>query len=664
MKKTAINMLIPFTAYNQFAKEYLGQDQAAYTNIREFEIDGKQIALLGLNSALMCGRNINRKGVVDDRGHLIVGEPQIHDGLKQIAGTDVRIAVLHHPFDWLDEFDRNIVEGRLSRDCHFILSGHLHMPKVSVAQGTIGDCVTIPAGAIYDKRIPYNPRYTNAYNFVHLDFTSALGRVYLRCWSEQRGVWIEDVDLYKGGLFQFSLPKALGHPPSAIAPSIRTKMDSPSFDASYYVNTFIRQYENWDLHDKEEGIVEPIFRNKLFGVYVPLRCEDEKRESSFLFDEFVQRWLADAERHNLVLLGEYGSGKTSSCLALCYRLLLQYRDRNDSILPIYLNFRNISLADESESPEKKIFTILSEKYQIKMGVFSESDFKSTLREHKLLLILDGLDEIVNSLETEEIKYQFSRLKHILLHCHKVIITCRTNYFRSEADVKYVFPLSSENVELLDNIVGSSNFEFLYLADFGEKQQEKYLQNSIKDEQRRAQILATIRETANLSDLARRPILLSMIVTFDDLLRKRTDIITQTTLYHEYTLYWLRRDFADRSRRIGIPDISVQERLFVLERLALNLFEKGTEQIHHDDLVYFLSKAFEGRNMNPSLIKQIEFEFAINSFLIRTKDKYFGFAHRSFLEFFVARTLRQDILANKPESLRPATFVWACRRFSY
>ena len=115
------------------------------------KIGDKEIALLGLNSAWMCGRN---KAKIGDKGFVIVGEPQIHDILEEISDADLKIAVLHHPFDWLAEFDCNRIEARLRHGCDFILRGHQHKPMVEIVSGTSGDCVIIPAGASYNRRIP------------------------------------------------------------------------------------------------------------------------------------------------------------------------------------------------------------------------------------------------------------------------------------------------------------------------------------------------------------------------------------------------------------------------------------------------------------------------------------------------------------------------------
>jgi len=196
-------LLEPFGEFASFVREYTKQDQPDYANIRRIRVNNKEIALLGLNSAWMCGRN---KGKTGDYGLVIVGEPQIFDALEKISGANIKIAILHHPFDWLSEFDRNRIENPLRQECDFILRGHQHSPKVEITSGTSGDCVIIPAGASYDRRMAENPRYANSYNFVHLDFNTGKGMVFLRRWSDDGNKWLQDIGSCPLGRCEFSYP--------------------------------------------------------------------------------------------------------------------------------------------------------------------------------------------------------------------------------------------------------------------------------------------------------------------------------------------------------------------------------------------------------------------------------------------------------------------------
>jgi tetratricopeptide (TPR) repeat protein len=149
----------------------------------------------------MCGRKDN------DKGFVLVGEPQIHDSLANISDADVKIAVVHHPFDWLEVFDCERVERELQNKFDFILCGHTHKPRVRNENGTHGKCVLISTGAGYDKRIADDLLYINSYNFVHFDCDTGKVAVFLRRWRDERKDWTEDSGLADNGQFLITHPK-------------------------------------------------------------------------------------------------------------------------------------------------------------------------------------------------------------------------------------------------------------------------------------------------------------------------------------------------------------------------------------------------------------------------------------------------------------------------
>lgn len=124
-------ILEPFQAFTSFVQVYNGQDLPNYGSVRILNIRDKKIALFGINSALACGRHINEESKeIDDRGFVFVGEPQIYDRLSSISDANIKIAVLHHTFDWLNGTDLDRVRRRLMEKFDFILQGHQHKQDV------------------------------------------------------------------------------------------------------------------------------------------------------------------------------------------------------------------------------------------------------------------------------------------------------------------------------------------------------------------------------------------------------------------------------------------------------------------------------------------------------------------------------------------------------
>jgi hypothetical protein len=209
--------LQPFEDYCNFIGQYTDYKKPhivydfAYSMVHTYKKDMKNISIICLNSAWLSARNKDIFSEFNDYGYLAIGEPQIDDALRETTGADLRITVLHHPVAWLVEHDANVVEGRLTKNSHFILHGHQHMPKLSVMDSTLGDVAVIPAGATFSSRYSADPRYISSYNFVTVNLDSGQGTIFFRRWHDQGHSWDADKLLWHEGRFEFNVPK-LGKP--------------------------------------------------------------------------------------------------------------------------------------------------------------------------------------------------------------------------------------------------------------------------------------------------------------------------------------------------------------------------------------------------------------------------------------------------------------------
>ena len=112
-------LLQPFRDFKSFVSEYTKQDSPDYSNVRTWEIEGKKVSLLGINSAWWCRRHKDSAGKEDDFRFVLVGESQIHEHLDGISHSNLRIAVLHHSKDWLEYLDGERVWSRLRQGVQF-----------------------------------------------------------------------------------------------------------------------------------------------------------------------------------------------------------------------------------------------------------------------------------------------------------------------------------------------------------------------------------------------------------------------------------------------------------------------------------------------------------------------------------------------------------------
>lgn len=172
-----------FNAYAEFINQYfdnqLNFSEKEYYYTRVLTIRECKVAILGLNSIWMSGCNKDRHGKVNDNGFLFIGEWQIEKALRETENADYRIAILHHPTDWLHEIDRFNIEKLLDSNCHFILHGHWHLPQVNYRHSMSGRAVYIPCGAVYAGR-----EFPNGYNIVEFDIESGQAKIYLRRYND------------------------------------------------------------------------------------------------------------------------------------------------------------------------------------------------------------------------------------------------------------------------------------------------------------------------------------------------------------------------------------------------------------------------------------------------------------------------------------------------
>jgi len=405
-------VLEPFEDYAAFVTGFTGQKTPAYASTWFGFINQKTVGILCLNSAWMCGRNQDTAGEVNDFGFLTVGEPQIHDALRSIEAADVRIALIHHPFPWLAEFDRNPLEDRLKRTCHFIVHGHEHQPKFSLERALSGECAVIPAGACYNRRIPDNPRQTNAYNFVHLNFDTGKGLIYLRRWSETQGKWIPDHDSHDGGKFTFQLPKELGTPrppTTTYLPDIGQETHA----LQLYRERLLALTAELELIGLGHGVQ---IKLPIEQAYVPLNVaaiRDLQRDPAGRYDEKhmkehdhcdrnvrlaeIFKWAARFKSRGVVLLGDPGAGKTTGARQFCWRVLTE-KDLPKALglpagaIPVLLRLRNVTSAHLAAGLKAFITegvagTLLSDDHA--------QPGPDLLARRGVLWIFDGLDEVVS-----------------------------------------------------------------------------------------------------------------------------------------------------------------------------------------------------------------------------------------------------------------------------
>ncbi len=440
-------------------------------------------------------------------------------------------------------------------------------------------------------------------------------------------------------------------------------------DFTPYLNDLVHDFQDFVV-DEERGLKLPQLHVEPDAFYHYLqRLESSSEEMELLtkagpLQTLVDEWIADPKLNQLTLLGDYGTGKTVFTLKLAHDLAQAYLDGQGTLIPVRIPLKEF---DPKQEVDDLVMNHLR-RHGIEGSPYAA--FQYLLRQGMLLLILDGFDEITAQVTPELTRRNFDKLDALVDERARVLLTCRTHYFRDRPEVETLLERRAglpemgtrEGTELYQAIVGRPNYRILYLREFDEPKIIEYLQRACGDEWEKD--WETIRSIYNLWDLARRPVLLDMVVKSLPQLRERKGWVTTAGLYDVYTGFWIHRD---DWRAIMTP----AGKAAFTEELAWRLWSTDKERLHYSELTDLAQELLRGEHFKPGAVSattlsQTDIEYAAHevrtaAFLTRDAAGNYGFAHRSFMEFFVARRLARGLLdGSAPE----VTISQAVRGFIY
>ncbi|MDG9922641.1 MULTISPECIES: metallophosphoesterase [unclassified Pseudomonas] len=165
--KEFLTIISRLDEYGDFVKNYLPHQhdpEGRHRYSKTININDVKIGVSGFNSAWTCS------GPEDDRNLWLAANWQFNKAQEEAKGCDIKIGLIHHPTDWLNNSDRNIATASIPTKYDFWLHGHSHNAWVTPSQNNI----MIAAGAV-----GASSSEEFGVNLVSLDFSSKSGVVHL-----------------------------------------------------------------------------------------------------------------------------------------------------------------------------------------------------------------------------------------------------------------------------------------------------------------------------------------------------------------------------------------------------------------------------------------------------------------------------------------------------
>ncbi|MDD5450404.1 MAG: SUMF1/EgtB/PvdO family nonheme iron enzyme [Desulfovibrionales bacterium] len=355
--------------------------------------------------------------------------------------------------------------------------------------------------------------------------------------------------------------------------------------------------------------------------YIPPRCQDEEGKDKGLLHSYVQDWLNNLGRKVLVVLGDFGIGKTS----FCYKFA---SDLTGSRAPVLIELRTMR--------EKK-------NLHWQELIKREIDDRRPSSED-ILLILDGFDEVSLRFDKEQVLREIESLSKSTRDFAKVIFTSRTQFFRDvQEEREMLFREPGRPSRGPVPLPYPERFERIYISPFSDVDIKAYLELELGKKGASHFWSNVIEKVFDLKDLAKRPILLELIARHSEDIRQIKGAVTAGKVYGAVTEAWRRREGERAPENI----------MLFMEELAYRMFTRQEKQLHFRTLREAIDSYFDDstkRKLKLSL-DNLDYQIRTSAFLKRNDaEGYYAFAHRSFVEYFVARKLSREIPENKAQEI--------------
>jgi len=373
--------------------------------------------------------------------------------------------------------------------------------------------------------------------------------------------------------------------------------------------------------------------------FVPLKMREERPgeppPDAVDLDAFIDAWLAAPERNHLSLLGDFGTGKTWFCRRLAWRMAA-----GAGRIPISIALRDYSRAYDIEQ-------VLTDALANRFGVDLAGGYKTIRRlsdEGRLLLIFDGFDEMERRASDYRTALEnFWEIAKLIAPRAKILLTCRTAFFRHHTEESEVLERRPEGAKVVKgedviDLAGRQEFEVAHLSEFDGEQMAEALRKLVPEGWEA--VLERIRALPNIEDLAHRPVLLGMIAeTLPGIVR--SEDLNLATLYEVYTGKLLEQ---------RVETIPAADRRYFVQELAWEMQNSHRLSIPFSEFPERVQTHF-GVKDDPGRAAFLDRDIRTQSYLVRDEAGNYRFAHKSMMEYFVARKLAPLLAEGKAPECR-------------
>jgi len=438
------------------------------------------------------------------------------------------------------------------------------------------------------------------------------------------------------------------------------------------------QFEKFDTYVTSCSVATQIGLElaKLNEIYEEPHFEDEQGKD--LASEFLTHWrsLDDPAKRWLIVVGEYGTGKTALTRVLQYRWLSEYKQNPSLPIPFRIELRDFTRQFDARGLLHHFLDNNS------LGHIPIDFVTSLLKSGRIVLLLDGYDEMAQYLHARERRTCLSALAELSAGGAKGILTSRPNYF-TEAEELQVFEilylsldqkkyfLTKKDKELFnqESQVDQLLKSFLdryerRLKDLTPEQTESLVSRALSsDPDGKSVVLGILNrvfrsvEKGETLSLSGKPVIISYLLDVVEGLKDSVSGISSERAgkLSEWDIYKLIVDQLMLRDLHRSPELDPEDRRQFLAKLSIKLSQKHNAVMLEDEFKDMVAREFHQElrrhspDQRPQLIERYFADLRGSATLTTSLDRDrpgWRFSHNSLREYLVAEHLLNGLITGQ------------------
>ncbi|WP_437827054.1 pentapeptide repeat-containing protein [Sorangium sp. So ce1153] len=384
------------------------------------------------------------------------------------------------------------------------------------------------------------------------------------------------------------------------------------------------RYLQWQTTRLENDPVYPpsIYVDQRMRVLDP----EESDEKDAL--EELTAWLGSPHGRFVVILGDFGTGKTF----LLHELARRLGASGGPVVPILLEMRSLEKARSLNELVAQHFA------RSKMEAIRLPAFNFMLAEGRIALLFDGFDELALRVSYDRAAEHFDTLIQAAQGNAKVVVTSRSQHFLSDRQVRMAL---AERAALIQG------HRLTKLLPFTKEQIRRFLNKRLGSEAAGEERLRLLDDVKDLLGLSANPRMLSFISEIDSgelkAARERAGEITSAELYRLLIERWLKNEFIRANPKGAPPGLSVDQLRKAVTTLAMLLWQRTERTLNPSELPQRLLDEVQALAERRLESGPLAHQIGSGTLLVRDEDGNFGFIHQSVLEWLAAREAATEVL---------------------